>query len=766
MKKPIDIAVSAAITVGAIQPSFAGADIPFRAALQEAAVTLTEMKDGCREGLIIGNGDLYGLVWERDGEQFLRMTKNDIWDARVDTSEDGPMPKVDIAAGTVTGKRGGGPSWKKLYPQPRCAVGVRLGPVPQPFRGDLNLEKAVVTIGTQDTPRTQLRVLYGRNVLLVKSPHAVELEEIEAETLPPAETGITDGVNWLRMKMPGDIDYKGMEYAVAVASKGELKAVSLVSSYDLPDGDVLKEAIALAGKTVAETETVLVKRHEQDWQAFWSRSGIRLGDPDLQRWWYRMRYFAGTLCRPDTAPVGIMPPLVIDLTPWHADFHHNYNTWQAYMPLPGMNHPELVDPWISYNNRMIPRYKNLAMETYGIEGVHLPISSFLHEPDPADCKSVNQRQLSLLPWGLTIGLQGMTLQSMWQKYLYDQDVAYMEKKIYPYLRETARFYVNFMGLCKRDENDKIKLGPSYSPEHGAPGIYNCPFDIAYVHYTFEAMIEAATVLNRDRELLKECRELKNLLPDYPTAPTVGGEHIVVDWVGCEVGDIKKHNITVPASPVFPCDQVTWFDDEATKALYRRTIDALLFRDANAHVMLNIARARLSMLDATDKLKAWFETRERPNGLFEWVGHGHAVYMPEMIGIAGFVNELLLQSVENKIRLFPCWPKDKDASFSRFRAQGGFIVSAEFKDGGVVCATIESVADRKLQLLSPWKTIYANGEKLPIDNDVMATLQTKPGDVFTFRFEKTPPPNIAGIESACPSEGGSSVPPITAKGCWQ
>ena len=83
-----------------------------------------------------------------------------------------------------------------------------------------------------------------------------------------------------------------------------------------------------------------------------------------------------------------------------------------------------------------------------------------------------------------------------------------------------------------------------------------------------------------------------------------GRHIGVDWDGCTVGKIKQHNITVPASPVFPASQVTWFDDEETKALYRRTIEALNFRDANSHVMLNIARARLSMPNAVEKFKSW------------------------------------------------------------------------------------------------------------------------------------------------------------------
>jgi len=779
MKRVFTFSVAVVLATGAcLQLGFAG-NIPYRTALEKANVTLAEMKDGNREGLIIGNGDLYGLVWDRDGELFLRMTKNDVWDARVDTSKDGPLPRVDIAAGTVTGKRGGQPSWSDhVYPEPRCAVALRLGPVPERFRGHLDLERAVVEVGAESAPEVTLRILKDRNVLLVKSPHAVELEEITAETLPPAELGSTDAVEWLKMKMPGDIDYTGMEYAVAVATRGDLNAIALVTSWDQADADVLKSAISLASDTVSQAEANLVARHEQAWRDYWSRSGIALGDPELERWWYRMLYFAGTICSPGTYPVGIMPPLATDRTPWHADFHHNYNTWQCYLPLPGANHPELADPWVGYNNGMIPRYKNLAMETYGIEGVHLPISSFLHEPDPAVCKSVNKRQLSLLPWGLTIGLQGMTLQSMWQKYLYDQDVAYMEEKIYPYLRETARFYVNFMGLCKTDDDGKIRLGPSYSPEHGAPGIYNCPFDIAYVHYTFDAMIEAGSVLGvgthsipketplssrpgdppgsaengekaggspvlrgsgisrpgaspGDAALVEACRKFKAMLPDYPTASKASGDHIVVDWTGCEVGKIKTHNITVPASPVFPADQVTWFDDEQTKSLYRRTIEALNFRDANAHVMLNIARARLSMLEAPDKLKAWFTTRERANGLFEWVGHAHGVYMPEMIGIAGAINELLLQSVDNKIRLFPCWWKDKDASFSNLRTQGGFLVSAQYRNGEVVSAKIESTAGRQLQLLSPWKTIHVNGKKADLDEDGLVTLDTKPGQILLF-----------------------------------
>ena len=716
---------------------FARTSSPFEEALNEAGVTLTSLQDGQKESLILGNGDLYGIVWEKDHGLFMRITKNDIWDARVDTSGDGELPRVDITTHRVSGAKGAPPSYAKLYPQPRCAAALRLGPVStsQSTGAHLDLEKALVSVDSTGPRDTTIRILHGRNVVLIRSPHPVTLEAIKAETLPDATLGRSEGVSWLVMNMPGDIDYRGMDYALAVATRGNLKAISLVTSFDVKHGDVLKEAIALATQTVAEQEAVLIADHEKAWQRYWSRSGLVLEDKVLQRWWYRQLYFAKTVCEPGTAPVALMPPLATDNTPWHADFHFNYNSWQAFWPLPAANQSELTDPWISYVLSQIPRFSFLARETYGCDGMFCPISAFLHEPDPADCQSKNKRQLSMNPWGLTIGETGMTVQNAWQKHLCDPDPAYLRAKIYPIVRESARFYVSFMSKCQGDDQGKILLGPSYSPEHGPMGIFNCPFDIAYVRYTFDALIEAASELDTDQALVADCRKYKALLGSYPTAMNAEGQPIVVDWKGCHYREVAVHNITVPASPVFPCDQVTWFSPESEKALFKRTIRETRFNGNNSHVMFNIAKARLSMLEGVTDAKAWFLSRELPNGLFVWQGHQHGTFMPEMIGVAGLIHEFLLQSVANKIRLFPCWPKDKDAKFTGLRAQGGFIVSADFSGGRVTSATIESTAGRPLQLLSPWKTLFVNGKEAALDAHGLVSLDTTPGQVLNFSEER-------------------------------
>ena len=711
--------------------------IPFQSSLKESNVTLASIKDGQRESLILGNGDLYGIVWEKDSSLIMRITKNDIWDARMDVSKDGELPRIDIPGNQISGAVGAQPSYSKLYPQPRCAAALRLGPIQSSdrFSAHLDLEKAFVTISSANSQSTTVRILHDRNVLLINSPNEVILEPVKAETLPDATLGTTDGISWLLMKMPGDIDYKGMDYALAVASRGSLKAVSLVTSFDIKSGDVLEHAIELARTTIAESEKSLISEHEKGWQKYWSRSGVQLEDTVLQRWWYRMLYFAQTVCKPGTAPMNLMAPLATDATPWHSDFHHNYNSWQAFWPLPASNQSELADPWISYLNDMIPRFRFLARETYGCEGIYCPISSFLHEPDPAICQSKNKRQLSFNPWGLTIGDVGMNVQNGWQKHLCDPDSLYLKTKIYPFIREGALFYTSFMEKCKKNDQGKILLGPSYSPEHGKVGIFNCPFDIAYVHYTFDALIQASGELQLDKDLALKCIEYKALLSDYPVAMNENGEPVVVDWEGCKYNEVQVHNITVPAAPVFPCDQVTWFSPEPEKELFRRTIGITRHNFNNSNVIFNIAKARLSMDEAVDDSKKWFLSRELPNGLFKWQGHAHGTFMGEMIGIAGLVNEFLLQSVKNKIRLFPSWPVNKDAKFNGLRAQGGFIVSAEFVDGRVKSATIESGAGNQLQLLSPWKTIFINGAKGDINPDGLVTLNTKKGEVFHFSENK-------------------------------
>jgi len=60
---------------------------------------------------------------------------------------------------------------------------------------------------------------------------------------------------------------------------------------------------------------------------------------------------------------------------------------------------------------------------------------------------------------------------------------------------------------------------------------------------------------------------------------------------------------VPAVPVFPGEQVTWFSSDAEKKLFARTIDGLRWNGNNSAIMLAVARSRLSMPNRWQWLKS-------------------------------------------------------------------------------------------------------------------------------------------------------------------
>lgn len=54
-----------------------------------------------------------------------------------------------------------------------------------------------------------------------------------------------------------------------------------------------------------------------------------------------------------------------------------------------------------------------------------------------------------------------------------------------------------------------------------------------------------------------------------------------------------------------------------------------------------------------------------------------------------------------LRLFPVWPKDRNASFRNIRCRGAFLVSSELKDGTVQYVHIKSERGKPCIVENPW-----------------------------------------------------------------
>ncbi|MEI7903080.1 MAG: glycoside hydrolase family 95-like protein [bacterium] len=555
-----------------------------------------------------------------------------------------------------------------------------------------------------------VRALAQRNVFLVETPGQVKIVPVTAPYLPDPETGVTNGIAWIRQTLPGDPDpncWPGMTFVVAMATQGLCKAVAIVTS--LESNDPLADAAGLVRETLKEGYGCSVSAHEKIWGTFWAASGVEMEEKGLQSVWYRNLYFMRCVSKPGVEAVGLYAGLTTDRPQWHGAHTLDYNAQQTFWAWYACNHAELSEPYERMISRFLPRARWYARYTFDCDGICFPLNLFAHETaNPDKCVCNNRRFAAPPGFSHFLAISGWTVQNLWLHYKFCPERNYLEETAYPAIRDAARFYIEIVTRCRKDSSGKALLGPTMSPEHHHFGEFNSTVDIAYIRYTLDAAIEAAGILKRDAGLADQCRAALAVLPDYPVA--AGPEPMVTDVKGQEPIDF---NFVVPVSPVYPAGTVNWFSPEAEKQLFTRTIKKVQWNGYNSAMLMAIAHARLSLPDTVAYMKQEFEGRlARPNGTLASLyfpdpkykhGLDRVAHFTENFAAAGAVTELMLQSVGDIIRVFPAWPLERPARFTNLRAQGGFLVTSEAAQGKVQEIVVTSTVGGTLRLLSPWPT---------------------------------------------------------------
>ena len=120
----------------------------------------------------------------------------------------------------------------------------------------------------------------------------------------------------------------------------------------------------------------------------------------------------------------------------------------------------------------------------------------------------------------------------------------------------------------------------------------------------------------------------------------------------------------------------------------------------------------------------------PNGYIYFLGGG----VETASTVPSTIDEMLLQSHQGVLRLFPVWPREMDAHFNHLRAYGAFLVSGELSKGAVKGVVIESEKGRPCTLQNPWR-----GKAIALTRNGHAA-ETLTGDTVTFKT--TPGERIA------------------------
>ena len=87
--------------------------IPFPETLRKANIKSRKLDSPILHGMIQGNGDLHSFFYAKKKQIIVRLAKNDVYDARIDTKDDPELARIDIETGKVSRELTLPPSWRK-----------------------------------------------------------------------------------------------------------------------------------------------------------------------------------------------------------------------------------------------------------------------------------------------------------------------------------------------------------------------------------------------------------------------------------------------------------------------------------------------------------------------------------------------------------------------------------------------------------------------------------------------------------------------------
>ena len=196
----------------------------------------------------------------------------------------------------------------------------------------------------------------------------------------------------------------------------------------------------------------------------------------------------------------------VDNPPWNSDYHLNINLQMNYWPAYVTNLLETAFPVINYIDDLrvygrlaAARYAGIISQTGEENGwlVHTQATPFGWTAPGWDYY-----------WGWSPAANAWMMQTVYEAYSFYRDQDYLREKIYPMLRETVRFWNDF--LHEDRQAQRWVSSPSYSPEHGPISIGNT-YDQSLIWQLFHDFIQAAQELGLDEALLTEVKEKFDLL---------------------------------------------------------------------------------------------------------------------------------------------------------------------------------------------------------------------------------------------------------------
>jgi alpha-L-fucosidase 2 len=493
--------------------------------------------------------------------------------------------------------------------------------------------------------------------------------------------------------------------------------------------EYFEKTIEIVSTTNLEIVKGLRDDHEKWWSDFWSKSAVKIGDVFLEKCYYGSQYLLASCSRNVNFPPGLWGNTLTEdasFYNWAGDYHLNYNYqapwWGAY----SSNHIELTEPYDTPILEYMDNAKKHAKEILNCDGVYYPVgigpkgfcsSLFPIEPD-AMKKYYGTTENDIEGGIMFLGQKSNNLfcaSNMFMRFYSTYDKKYAEK-VYPFLSEVAKFWESYLvyenGRYVSKNDNFWEVGPWEGKDWKENyGDINPTVTLGMLRMFFRGIINVSTFLDVDNDKHEEWKHILSNLSEIPTVKA--GDNIRIK--ACEGGN-GSGSRTLPGlgrvmlhGLIFPSDAYGEIRDTAFLSILKNEIslwgtepigDADWSNMGNGFETFFTAAARIGIDPEIilSTLKDRIRKTLQPNLWISQAGGGIETFS----AVPSCINEMLMQSYEGTIRLFPTWPLKQDAKFYQLRAYGAFLISSELANEEVKYIKVVSEKGRDLNIVNPWK----------------------------------------------------------------